>query len=76
MPDIYVGINEFVEVDGEALPKESDFFGGHYRYDDLPAGPLTVVNATTFDGISTREGKGTRRVTTRDELLAHSNEGW
>jgi hypothetical protein len=76
MADIFMGITEFVEVDGEALPKKADFFGGHYDFDKLPDGDLVVISSSTHDGIGFREGTGSRRITTRDELLKSSEEDY
>lgn len=74
---IYMDITEFVEVNGTAMAKRADNFGGHYDYDDLPEGELVVASSGTIDQVgSFRAGNGSRRVTSRDALLRESENGY
>jgi len=73
---IEMSISKFVVVDGKAIDKHSDFFGGFYYYDELPAGKLLVKSGSVIDQIGKiRDGNGSEIITTRDELLKKSEEG-
>lgn len=75
MKQIFMSINDFVVIDGEALPKRSDFFGGHYLYSELPEGKLRVESSDVTDQIEIyRSGNKKVRFATRDELYQESEE--
>ena len=56
----YMSIDEFAYVDGAAIPKRSDFFGGHYNWEDIPDGKITSVR---------ENGKGARSYSSKEEFF-------